>query len=90
MGGGTPGPETNLNAEVYYPPYLFNSDGTAAVRPTITTATAVTDPGPTLTIQTPDAAAIARVSLVKMGSVTHSVDMDQRFLDLPFTRSATR
>ena len=24
MGGGTPGPETNLNAEIYYPPYLFN------------------------------------------------------------------
>ena len=23
MGGGTPGPETNLNAEIYYPPYLF-------------------------------------------------------------------
>ena len=29
MGGGTPGPETNLNAEIYYPPYLFNGDGTA-------------------------------------------------------------
>ena len=32
MGGGTPGPETNLNAEIYYPPYLFNDDGTAAAR----------------------------------------------------------
>ena len=87
MGGGTPGPETNLNAEVYYPPYLFNSDGTAAVRPAITSATAVTDPGQTLSIQTPDAAGIAKVSLVKAGSVTHSDDMDQRFLDLTFTRS---
>ena len=33
MGGGTPGPETNLNAEIYYPPYLFNSDGTAGHAP---------------------------------------------------------
>ena len=59
MGGGTPGPETNLNAEIYYPPYLFNGDGTPAVRPTITTATAVTDPGMTLSIETPDAVARA-------------------------------
>ena len=56
MGGGTPGPETNLNAEIYYPPYLFKADGTPAVRPTITTATAVTDPGMPLSIETPDAA----------------------------------
>jgi hypothetical protein len=86
-GGGLPGPETNQNAEIYYPPYLFNGDGTPAVRPTIATATTVADPGTTLSIDTPDAATVARVSLVKMGSVTHSDDMDQRFLDLSFTRS---
>lgn len=89
MGGGTRGPETNLNAEIYYPPYLFNSDGTLATRPTITTATAAADPGTTLTVDTPDAARIARVSLIKLGSVTHSVDMDQRFMDLPFTTTGT-
>ncbi len=89
MGGGTPGPETNLNAEIYYPRYLFNSDGTPATRPTITAATNVADPATTLTIDTPDAATISRVSLVKLGSVTHSTDMDQRFLDLAFTRSGT-
>ena len=88
-GGGLPGPETNQNVEIYYPPYLFASDGTPAVRPTITSATAATDAGTTLAINTPDAASVARVSLVKMGSVTHSVDMDQRFLDLSFTRSGT-
>ena len=89
MGGGTPGPETNLNAEIYYPPYLFDAAGNPAVRPTITSATAVADPGTTLTIESPDAGAIARVALVKLGSVTHSVDMDQRFLDLPFTTTGT-
>ena len=87
MGGGTPGPETNLNAEIYYPPYLFNDDGTAATRPTITSATTVTDPGGTLSITTPDAAGIGTVSLVKTGSVTHSDDMDQRFINLTFSRS---
>ncbi len=29
-GGGAPGPQTNLNAEIYYPPYLFKQDGTLA------------------------------------------------------------
>jgi hypothetical protein len=89
MGGGTPGPETNLNAEIYYPPYLYNEDGTSAVRPTISSATTVTDPGWTISIESPEAAEISRVSLVKLGAVTHSVDMDQRFLNLPFTRSGT-
>ena len=35
-------------------------------------------------MQTPDAARIASVSLIKLGSDTHSFNMDQRFLQLPF------
>jgi hypothetical protein len=31
---------------------------------------------------------IRRVTLVKTGSVTHSVNMDQRFVELPFTSAA--
>jgi Galactose oxidase-like, Early set domain len=88
-GGGLPGPETNKNIEIYYPPYLFAPDGTPAVRPTITSATAAADAATTLAIDTPDAASVTRVSLVKMGSVTHSVNMDQRFIDLSFTRSGS-
>ena len=38
-GGGAPGPLTNLNAEIYYPPYLYASSGQPAVRPVITSAT---------------------------------------------------
>ena len=87
MGGGTPGPETNLNAEVYYPPYLFQADGSPASRPTISAVTTATQPGATLSIDTPEWASIERVTLVKTGSITHSFDMDQRFIDLPFTRS---
>jgi Domain of unknown function (DUF1929) len=89
MGGGAPGPETNLNAEIYYPPYLFDRAGNRAPRPTISSATPIANPGTTLTIESPDAAAVSRVSLVKVGSVTHSFDMDQRFQQLPFTRSGT-
>ena len=57
MGGGTPGPETNLNAEIYYPPYLFDGDGTASrAADDHVRRRRVADPGTTLTIETPDAA----------------------------------
>ncbi|MFC5577041.1 galactose oxidase-like domain-containing protein [Lysobacter niabensis] len=85
LGGGANGPQLNLNAEVYYPPYLFNPDGSPAARPIIATSPMTTNPGATIAIETPDAADIARVTLVKTGSVTHSFNMDQRFLELPFT-----
>lgn len=85
-GGGAGGPETNLNAEIYYPPYLYAADGSPAPRPQLTAAPTVTDPGGTLTLQSPDAASIRRVTMVATGSVTHSFDMNQRFIELEFRR----
>jgi hypothetical protein len=81
-GGGAPGPQLNLNAEIYYPPYLFDANGNRATRPRITSAPMTRHVGEQLTLSTPDLASIARVTLVKTGSVTHSVDMDQRFIEL--------
>jgi hypothetical protein len=86
-GGGAPGPQTNLNAEIFYPPYLFDSSGSPAVRPVILTFTTSIKVGQKLRLGVGNALDIARVTLVKTGSVTHSVNMDQRFLELPFTRS---
>src|SRR4249919_805801 len=85
LGGGAIGPELNLNAEIYYPPYLFNSGGTPAARPIISSAPMTIDPSQAITIGTPSPSSITRVTLVKAGSVTHSFNMDQRFLELPFT-----
>ena len=36
-------------------------------------------------IDTPDAAAIRKVALVRLGAVTHSVNMEQRYVPLNFT-----
>ena len=41
--------------------------------------------GQNFTIDTPDAARIQKVSLVRMGSVTHNFDFDQRFIPLTVT-----
>lgn len=88
-GGGSPGPQLNTNAEIYYPPYLYDTAGSLARRPRITAAPASVAIGQTfaLTVDTP--ASIRRVTLVKTGAATHGFDMDQRFLDLRFSRSGT-
>jgi hypothetical protein len=89
-GGGAPGPVTNLNAEIYYPPYLYAADGTAAARPTLNaTNLPVYDPGATVTATVGPADAIARLTLVRSGSETHSNDADSRFLSLSFTQTGT-
>ncbi len=83
-GGGAPGPLKNTNAEIYYPPYLFTSSGERAARPSIVSAPDTLDIGQGFTMDV-GAATISRVTLVKTGAVTHSFNMDQRFLELPFT-----
>ena len=87
-GGGAPGPQNNTNAEIYYPPYLFAADGSFAPRPGIVSAPATADVGDSLSIIA-GSTDIARVTLIKTGSVTHSFNMDQRAVELPFTRDST-
>lgn len=91
VGGGPPGPVTNLNAEIYHPPYLFARDGSGrlARRPRITAAGAVGYDG-TFPVDVADAGAVSKVALIRTGSVTHSFDMDQRFMELDFTQAGDR
>jgi hypothetical protein len=86
-GGGAPGPLTNLNAEIYYPPYLFRDNGTLASRPTIALAPELLQIGQGFALDVTGVAAISRVTLVKTGSVTHGFNMEQRFLELGFSAS---
>jgi hypothetical protein len=74
------------SVEIYSPAYLFNPNGTPATRPAITTVTpSVIGYGSSFQVQTPDAANIASVVLMKDGAVTHAFDMDQRLVGLSFT-----
>ena len=77
--GNTNGPMARY-AEVFSPPYLFKG-----ARPTITAAPSAASYNQPLTIDTPDAADIASVTLIKAGSVTHQIDTDQRAIPLSFT-----
>lgn len=70
----------HLDGEYFEPPFLFNADGTYAKRPVISNLTQKSvKVGATLTFTATD---FASASLVRMGSVTHSVNSDQRRVPL--------
>jgi hypothetical protein len=87
-GGGHPRDEENaepdhFQAEIYSPPYLFKGP-----RPTITAAPDTIGYGAAFDVQTPDADAVTAVSLIRLGSVTHGFDQNQRLLSLAFEKMA--
>lgn len=80
-GTGTTEPILVHTAELYSPPYLFQGP-----RPVITDAPATVGYGGSFAVASHDAASIDQVALVRLGSVTHSVNTDQRFVTLDFER----
>ncbi len=77
------------NAQVFSPPYLFQADGTLAPRPTIDSAPAATSYGAAMEVATANPGSIQKVALVRLGAVTHSNNMEQRYIPLTFTAGAT-
>ena len=88
-GGGAPGPVANVNAEIYFPPYLYKTDGSGlpAVRPGILTAPTAATWGQAIPVGMNNKNAVARMTLVRFGAVTHAFSNEQRFQDLSFTQS---
>jgi hypothetical protein len=87
-GSGEPaatGLSDDLTAEIFSPPYLFNSDGTPASRPVISSVPTKLTYGTTFTLGTTSAAQIAKVMLVRLSAVTHAFDMNQRGVRLNFS-----
>jgi hypothetical protein len=71
----------DLRIELYEPWYIGRAD-----RPAIAAAPASATVGGAIQVQTPQAASISRVALVRLGSCTHSFNSDQRYVGVPFTR----
>ncbi|WP_082755097.1 galactose oxidase early set domain-containing protein [Variovorax sp. PAMC 28711] len=90
-GGGAPGPAIQLNAEIFSPPYLFAKDGSGQrlPRPSILSAPKDLALGTPYRMSVVSQKPIQRVNLVRTGSVTHSINFDQRFLNVPFTQSGS-
>ena len=78
--GGNGDPQKN--SEIYSPPYLFKG-----TRPTITSAPTSVVYGQSFFVQTPDAAAISKVTMLRLSSVTHSFNMSQYINTLSFSQA---
>jgi galactose oxidase len=93
VGGGQPaatGLTDNYNAEIYSPPYLFNPDGTSAAssRPIITSAPTSVGYGANFQLSVQNVAGGSGTVLwVRLGSVTHAINMNQRLNHLPSSQS---
>jgi hypothetical protein len=86
-GGGAAGDvaPNQPNAQYFSPPYLFRG-----ARPVISSVPTSLRYSQSYRITTPQATRIAKVTLIRTGSVTHGFDMNQRFRQfLTFTKDAT-
>lgn len=77
-GGG----QSEMSYEVFSPPYLFKG-----ARPTISSAPATVSRGQAAFIGSPDAAAIRKVSMVALGTVTHTFNSGQRINFLTYSQA---
>ncbi len=79
-GNGDAGSATQqYTYEIFSPPYLFKGS-----RPSYTLASTALHFGQAFAVQTPDAAAIRKVRLIRLGSNTHAFDQGQRLNTLSF------
>jgi hypothetical protein len=70
------------SVEIYSPPYLFDANGKELARPQITSAPATVSYGQSFEVVTLGVTGTPKVSLVRLASVTHGFNQDQRQLFL--------
>jgi hypothetical protein len=68
--------------EIFSPPYLFAPNGQPAVRPVILSAPDSVAYGQTFDVRTDAPAQVASAVLVRLPSVTHGINFDQRRVEL--------
>jgi galactose oxidase len=83
-GGGLCGQcSTNhTNVEILTPPYLLNADGSAASRPTISSAPTTASLGSSISVRTDRT--VSAFALMRLSSATHSLNNEQRRVPLSF------
>ena len=80
------------NVEIFSPPYLFDAQGNLAQRPNIASAPLQITYAQSFSVALDNLGAgssITKLHLLRLGSVTHSVNMEQRLTPLSFTGTRT-
>ena len=91
-GGGAPGPVNELNAEIYYPPYLYLQDGSGnpAPRPTIFSSPSTINLNQNFMLTVGANDTIGSMNLIRVGSNTHDFNSEQRLIPVSFAQSGTQ
>ena len=76
------GGNAQTTSEIYSPPYLFKG-----ARPTITSEPTTVAYGQSFFVETPDATAISKVTMLRLTSVTHAFNMSQYISTLSFSQA---
>ncbi len=87
-GGSYPDDLVKRTVSIYSPPYLFQSDGSPATRPTVSSGPASIAYGQVLTFCT-STSSISAVSLMRPSAVTHGFNQEQRLVPLSFVTAAS-
>jgi galactose oxidase len=76
----------HADGQIFSPPYLFNSDNSAATRPVISSVSATSiKVGGNLSVVMSSSVTGVKFSLIRIGSATHSVNTDQRRIPISTT-----
>ncbi|MDP5060717.1 MAG: PKD domain-containing protein [Maribacter sp.] len=81
------GCNNHFSAEVYSPPYLFNSSGNLATRPIISDAPKTAAYDSNITVNA--SSGIIEFSLIRFSAATHSTNNEQRRIPVNFTGNGT-
>jgi len=76
-------------AQLLYPPYLYDKRNEPAERPVMSRAPAVIDYGKPFKISTLARKKIKTVSIIRSGSMSHSINTDVRMVKLAFKQSGS-
>jgi hypothetical protein len=89
-GGGLCGTcaANHQDGQIYSPPYLFNPDGTAAARPSISSSPDVIgyNQGVNVTVSGAGSENIRAFTLIKLSAITHAMNTDLRRMNVNFTK----
>jgi hypothetical protein len=92
VGSGQPaagGLTDDYTAEIFSPPYLFNADGSLAARPNLDNVPLSVGYGATMTVTTANPTGITKATWIRLSSVTHAFNMNQRMNYLPISARGT-
>jgi hypothetical protein len=81
--GRLPGMVDQRNYEIFSPPYLFKG-----ARPVISSVPTLVNYASSFFVGTPDGAAVTSVVLMRPGSMTHEIDMEQRRVPVTFSQTS--